>query len=175
MLRWSARSPKDLPSVVGDPHQLEQVFLNIVNNALDAMGRGQRAGLAEGARVQKERSCAWNLTTTVRGSRSPSRIFDPFYTTKSLGKGTGLGLSICYGIVKEHRRRNRGAQPAEEGGAVIEVRLLASEKPAAAEPAAAARHESLVAGRVLLVEDEEAVMEFERDVLVGAGAEITTR
>jgi len=107
------------------------------------------------------------------GIKDPSRIFDPFYTTKSVGKGTGLGLSICYGIVKEHGgeivARNR-----EEGGATIAVRLLASEKAAPPEPATPARRESLLAGRVLLVEDEEAVMEFERDVLVGAGADVTT-
>jgi two-component system NtrC family sensor kinase len=82
-------------------------------------------------------------------------------------------LSICYGIVKEHGgeilARNR-----EEGGATIAIRLLASEKPALPEPVAPVRRESLLAGRVLLVEDEEAVMEFERDVLVGAGAEVTT-
>jgi len=107
------------------------------------------------------------------GIKDPSRIFDPFYTTKSVGKGTGLGLSICYGIVKEHggeiAARNR-----DEGGAAITVRLLASEKPAQPEAAAPPRRESVLAGRVLLVEDEEAVMEFERDVLVGAGAEVTT-
>jgi CheY-like chemotaxis protein len=107
------------------------------------------------------------------GIKDPSRIFDPFYTTKSVGKGTGLGLSICYGIVKEHGgeivARNR-----EEGGATIEVRLLASEKPALPETVSSTRRESVLAGRVLLVEDEEAVLEFERDVLVGAGAEVTT-
>jgi len=107
------------------------------------------------------------------GIKDPSRIFDPFYTTKSVGKGTGLGLSICYGIVKEHGgeivARNR-----EEGGATIEVRLLASEKPALAETVSAPRREPVLKGRVLLVEDEEAVLEFERDVLVGAGAEVTT-
>ena len=107
------------------------------------------------------------------GIKDPSRIFDPFYTTKSVGKGTGLGLSICYGIVKEHGgeivARNR-----DEGGATITVRLLASEKPAQPEAAPPPRRESLLAGRVLLVEDEEAVMEFERDVLVGAGAEVAT-
>jgi CheY-like chemotaxis protein len=107
------------------------------------------------------------------GIKDPSRIFDPFYTTKSVGKGTGLGLSICYGIVKEHGgeivARNR-----DEGGATIEVRLLASEKPAVPETVAPTRRESVLHGRVLLVEDEEAVLEFERDVLVGAGADVTT-
>ena len=90
-----------------------------------------------------------------------------------MGKGTGLELSICYGIVKEHGgeivARNR-----EEGGATIEVRLLASEKPALPETVVSTRRDSVLTGRVLLVEDEEAVLEFERDVLVGAGAEVAT-
>jgi two-component system NtrC family sensor kinase len=81
-------------------------------------------------------------------------------------------LSICYGIVKEHGgeivARNR-----EEGGATIEVRLLASEKSAMPETVAPTRRESVLKGRVLLVEDEESVLEFERDVLIGAGAEVT--
>ena len=122
-------------------------------------------------------SCAWSSTTAVRESRTQSRIFDPFYTTKSVGKGTGLGLSICYGIVKEHGgeivARNR-----EEGGATMsddcKSACLRARNPALPEPAAPARRESVLAGRVLLVEDEEAVLEFERDVLVGAGAEVTT-
>jgi DNA-binding NtrC family response regulator len=66
------------------------------------------------------------------------------------------------------------ARNREQGGAIIEVRLLASEKPAVAETLAHKRRESVLAGRVLLVEDEEAVLEFERDVLVGAGAEVAT-
>src|SRR4029077_2030383 len=66
------------------------------------------------------------------------------------------------------------ARNREEGGATIAVRLLASEKPPLPETVAPTRRESLLAGRVLLVEDEEAVLEFERDVLVGAGADVTT-
>ena len=169
--------PEDLPSVVADPHQLEQVFLNIINNALDAMvescGEGSPGGVLR-VRVQKKDAfvCV-EFDDSGPGIKDPNRIFDPFYTTKSVGKGTGLGLSICYGIVKEHggeiMARNR-----EEGGATIEVRLLASEKPALPQAPAPARRESVLAGRVLLVEDEEAVLEFERDVLVGAGAEVTT-
>ncbi len=165
--------PEDLPSVVGDPHQLEQVFLNIINNALDAMVEGSGSGMLRVRVFKKDAFVCAEFDDSGPGIKDPSRIFDPFYTTKSVGKGTGLGLSICYGIVKEHGgeivARNR-----DEGGASIEVRLLASEKPAAEEPLTATRRESLLAGRVLLVEDEEAVLEFERDVLVGAGADVTT-
>ncbi len=165
--------PDDVPSVVGDPHQLEQVFLNIVNNALDAMVEGSGSGVLKVRVFKKDSYVCVEFDDSGPGIKDPSRIFDPFYTTKSVGKGTGLGLSICYGIVKEHGgeiiARNR-----EEGGATIEVRLLASEKPALPEAVPSTRRESVLRGRVLLVEDEEAVLEFERDVLVGAGAEVTT-
>ena len=165
--------PEDLPSVLGDPHQLEQVFLNVINNALDAMVEGSGSGLLKVRVSQKDAFVCVEFDDSGPGIKDPNRIFDPFYTTKSVGKGTGLGLSICYGIVKEHGgeivARNR-----EAGGATIEVRLLASEKPALTETAPPPRRESVLKGRVLLVEDEEAVMEFERDVLVGAGADVTT-
>src|SRR5207302_4375274 len=165
--------PDDLPSVVADPHQLEQVFLNVINNALDAMVEGSGSGVLKVRVFKKDAYVCVEFDDSGPGIKDPSRIFDPFYTTKSVGKGTGLGLSICYGIVKEHGgeivARNR-----EEGGATVAVRLLASEKPPLPETLMPTRRESLLAGRVLLVEDEEAMLEFERDVLVGAGAEVTT-
>jgi PAS domain S-box-containing protein len=165
--------PEDLPSVVADPHQLEQVFLNIINNALDAMLEGSGSGVLKVRALRKDNLVCVVFDDSGPGFKDASRIFDPFYTTKSVGKGTGLGLSICYGIVKEHGgeivARNR-----EEGGATIEVRLRASETPAVPETVPSPRREAMLSGRVLLVEDEEAVLEFERDVLVGAGAEVTT-
>ncbi len=162
-----------LPSVVADPHQLEQVFLNVINNALDAMVEGNGRGVLKVRVFRKDVFVCVEFDDSGPGITDPNRIFDPFYTTKSVGKGTGLGLSICYGIVKEHggeiAARNR-----PEGGATIEVRLLASEKAALPEPVSPPRREALLTERVLLVEDEEAVLEFERDVLAGAGAEVTT-
>jgi two-component system NtrC family sensor kinase len=110
------------------------------------------------------------------GIKDPKRIFDPFYTTKSVGKGTGLGLSICYGIVKEHGGDILASNNVE-GGATIEVKLPAAvvvvAEPEAAKPVLRL-HEGAVHGRVLLVEEEEAVLEFERDVLIGAGASVVT-
>jgi len=93
-----------------------------------------------------------------------------------VGKGTGLGLSICYGIVKEHGG-DITANNAPEGGAVIEVRLPAAVvvKPEPEPEKVTPRsHDGAVHGRVLLVEEEEAVLEFERDVLAGAGANVVT-
>ncbi len=165
--------PKNLPAVIGDSHQLEQVFLNIINNAIDAMGEGRGRGSLKVRVAQKDSFVCVEFEDNGPGIKDPGKIFDPFYTTKSLGKGTGLGLSICYGIVKEHLGEI-SARSGPEGGATIEVRLPASEKTASSVLAGAARRESIVAERVLLVEDEEAVLEFERDVLAGAGAEVTT-
>jgi len=93
---------QDLPDVIGDAHQLQQVFLNILNNAYDAVRETGRP-----ARIEIASSPARNFVEVTfrdngEGVASPDRIFDPFFTTKEVGKGTGLGLSICYGIVREH-------------------------------------------------------------------------
>src|SRR5215467_252549 len=109
-----------------------------------------------------------------RGLKEPNRIFEPFYTTKDVGKGTGLGLSICYGIVKEHSGEI-AARNAEGGGAILEVRLPSAGKVVASESSHPAhKRETALHGSILLVEDEEAVLDFERDVLAGAGAQVTT-
>ena len=171
---------RDLPTeparVVADPHQIEQVFLNIINNAVDAILETGHPGKLKISITNQNGQIATQFTDNGPGIKDPKRIFDPFYTTKSVGKGTGLGLSICYGIVKEHGG-DITANNAPDGGATIEVRLPAS---AATETApevsktAPRLHESVIAGRVLLVEEEEAVLEFERDVLIGAGATVVT-
>ena len=161
--------------VVADPHQIEQVFLNIINNAVDAVLETERSGkLKIRVYCQRGEVCA-QFADDGPGIKDPKRIFDPFYTTKSVGKGTGLGLSICYGIVKEHGG-DITAHNAAEGGAVIEVRLPMSAAAAVvdAAPLVAPRREGAIQGRVLLVEEEEAVLEFERDVLAGAGANVVT-
>ena len=174
------RVERELPSapamVVADPHQIEQVFLNIINNAVDAILETGHSGKLKIAITSQNGHVSTRFSDDGAGIKDPKRIFDPFYTTKGVGKGTGLGLSICYGIVKEHGG-DITANNNSEGGALIEVRLPAA-APALADseaPKPAARqHEGAVHGRVLLVEEEEAVLEFERDVLAGAGAEVVT-
>jgi PAS domain S-box-containing protein len=162
--------------VVADPHQIEQVFLNIINNAVDAVLETGRSGKLKIRVYCGNGDVCAQFADDGPGIKDPKRIFDPFYTTKSVGKGTGLGLSICYGIVKEHGG-DITARNAAEGGAVIEVRLpMAAAEGAVVEavPVAPPRREGAIQGRVLLVEEEEAVLEFERDVLTGAGANVVT-
>ena len=95
-----------MPAVVGDRVQLQQLMLNLMLNALDAMETGGRLAV----RTQRGRRADEVLVEVEdTGSGIPpgvrTKIFEPFYTTKPQGRGTGLGLSICYGIVEEHRGR----------------------------------------------------------------------
>lgn len=175
-IKVELEAPSEPVLVVADPHQIEQVFLNIINNAVDAILETGRTGKLKIRILSGGGHVCTQFTDDGAGIKDPKRIFDPFYTTKSVGKGTGLGLSICYGIVKEHGG-DITANNAPEGGAVIEVRLPAAVsaqvEPEAPKPAPRL-HEGAIHGRVLLVEEEEAVLEFERDVLAGAGASVVT-
>jgi len=168
--------PSEAAMVVADPHQLEQVFLNIINNAVDAILETGRSGALRIRISSQGGNICTQFSDDGAGIKDPKRIFDPFYTTKSVGKGTGLGLSICYGIVKEHGGDILASNNAE-GGATIEVKLPAAvaavAEPEAVKPASR-QHDGAIHGRVLLVEEEEAVLEFERDVLTGAGAAVVT-
>ncbi|MGA2374123.1 MAG: PAS domain S-box protein [Candidatus Sulfotelmatobacter sp.] len=91
-----------LPDVIGDAQQLQQVFLNILNNAYDAVHEVGRPARIEIMTTKVGDAVEVSFTDNGYGISHPDRIFDPFFTTKEVGKGTGLGLSICYGIVKEH-------------------------------------------------------------------------
>ena len=119
----SERFATDIRPVLGDAHQLQQVFLNILNNAYDAVnevaaGRRQveicTSSSREGVEITFRDSGA--------GIANPERIFDPFFTTKEVGKGTGLGLSICYGIVRQHSGEITCRNHAS-GGASFTVKL----------------------------------------------------
>jgi two-component system NtrC family sensor kinase len=93
----------DLPATVMDPAQMQQVFMNLIINAAEAMGGEGRLTVA--TRLDAERQVVQaRLGDTGHGisQENLGRIFDPFFTTKEIGHGTGLGLAISFGIVKEH-------------------------------------------------------------------------
>jgi PAS domain S-box-containing protein len=116
---------ENLPEVYGDEHQLQQVFLNIVNNAYDAVCESGRKGEISVTTATVDGFAEIRFTDNGNGIRHPERVFDPFFTTKDIGKGTGLGLSICYGIVHEHGgditcQNNIGP---ESSGAMFAIKL----------------------------------------------------
>ena len=117
------RFDENLPPIVGDAHQLQQVFLNILNNAFDAVRAAGRPGMIEIETRQRQDSVEISFRDNGEGIKHPERIFDPFFTTKEVGKGTGLGLSICYGIVREHEGEIVCANNKELPGATFTVRL----------------------------------------------------
>ena len=112
-----------LPEVIGDAHQLQQVFLNILNNAYDAVLESGREGVIEIGTEIGERWVEVTFRDNGNGIEQIDRIFDPFFTTKEVGKGTGLGLSICYGIVREHGGEILGQNNSGREGATFVVRL----------------------------------------------------
>ena len=116
----------NLPSVVGDSHQLQQVFLNILNNAYDAVRESPRAGRIEITSSRRGSLVEVGFRDNGPGITYPEKIFDPFFTTKEVGKGTGLGLSICYGIVREHGGEILCHNNSDGEGAMFIVRLPAT-------------------------------------------------
>jgi PAS domain S-box-containing protein len=127
----------DLPIVLGDPHQLQQVFLNILNNAYDAVQEMERPGKIEIETSAEDGTIDIVFRDNGPGISQPERIFDPFFTTKEVGKGTGLGLSICYGIIRAHRGEIVATNDPRGVGCTFTIRL-----PVAATPAEVLRAEA---------------------------------
>lgn len=121
---------ESLAPALGDAQQLQQVFLNILNNAYDAVQETGRRGRIAIRTERGGNSVQVVVTDNGTGIADPQHIFDPFYTTKQPGKGTGLGLSICYGIVRAHGGEIQCWNNAENGGSTFVVRIpIAAEQP----------------------------------------------
>jgi PAS domain S-box-containing protein len=117
------RLDDSLPQIVGDSHQLQQVFLNILNNAYDAVRETSRPARIEVVSALADSFVEISFRDNGPGIADPKCIFDPFFTTKDIGKGTGLGLSICYGIVHEHGGEIICQNNSDSEGATFTVRL----------------------------------------------------
>ena len=125
---------KDLPDIPVDPAQIEQVFMNMVINAEQAMPDGGSLIIATG------KSQSENITITIKDTgkgipeESIEKIFDPFFTTKGRHKGTGLGLSISYGIIKCHGGHiNVESSPGKGTTFVISLPIHPENKESSAE------------------------------------------
>ena len=168
-----------------DAGQLEQVIMNLVVNAKDAMPEGGkltlqsadvtvRQGFSEHRFIQPGRYAVISVSDTGHGmdKETQSRIFEPFFTTKEKGKGTGLGLSTVYGIVKQ----SNGYVFAESipgTGTTFYVYLPRVEDSAEeSSPAKAQQNDSGGSETILLVEDEESVRELVRLTLSARGYKV---
>lgn len=166
-----------IPTIEGDPNQLEQVIMNFMVNARDAMPDGglitittsmievRKGTLDIPAYIMPGRYVLLTISDTGCGIPNEiiNRIFDPFFTTKEKGKGTGLGLATVYGIINNHKGYTT-VQSEIDKGSTFEVFLPVSDKAAfkAIKPKlfSVAGHEN-----ILLVDDEEEVLNFIKDIL----------
>jgi signal transduction histidine kinase len=125
----------NLPMVKADPHQLMQVFLNLILNAEQAIREIRDKGTLR-IRLGNTSDAVW-ASFQDDGPGIPQEvltsIFDPFYTTKRPGRGTGLGLSICKSVMKEHNGTIEAAN-APGGGAVFTVTLRSAGNTESASP-----------------------------------------
>ena len=163
---------RSLPRTLADYRQMEQVFLNLVKNAIQSMEGTSGTLTIRSARADE--LIQFDVIDTGPGipDEIQQRIFDPFFTTKEVGKGTGLGLSLCYGIVNEHGERCR--YPAGRGDGLFHPRSHhrrggRDERPASGGESGV---RDLLPARLLVVEDEETQAQLLHDILTEEGHEV---
>ncbi len=164
-----------LPATQGDPQQLQQVFLNLINNAhyavTSAHGRGRLILRTFRAKDRFGRAAIGIEITDDGPGISPEilpHIFNPFFTTKPVGEGTGLGLAICHGIIEEHGGEITCVSVPGAGASfrVTLPILVGTEEHLEGE---AQRPAPTLGQRVLIIDDEEGVREVLREALSNYG------
>ena len=161
----------DVPAVYGSPNQLQQVFVNLINNAAQAIASTGRPGTVTIRARRWLDGVAVDVSDTGPGVPPDlaERVFEPFFTTKREGEGTGLGLSICQGLVKEHGGK-LALRSAGGDGATFTVELPPAPAPAATGPDVAAP--APARARVLVVDDETHILHYMRATLESWGHEV---
>jgi PAS domain S-box-containing protein len=166
-----------LPPVFADAHQIQQVLLNLVINAEQAMlSTNGRGSLVLRTWHDVDRS-AVVLQVSDDGPGVPievkNKVFDPFFTTKEVGKGTGLGLTVAYAIVQEHGGSIKvDSQPAGGASFTVELPVSGLDVTPRPRPSAKAGDRSLQGASVLLVEDERALATAVGEALTDAGLRV---
>jgi len=173
---------ESIPDTMADAHQLQQVFLNLITNAEQAME--QRDGHHHRLTVTTRRNAdAIRIEVEDTGAGIPAnlieRIFNPFFTTKPTGSGTGLGLSISLGIVREHEGKiwaENSSQSAGGGGArfVVEIPITEPRRSGEHTEVAHVEAQSPDSLRVLVIDDEASVRVSLQRYLAAKGHQVET-
>lgn len=167
---------EQVPPVLADPRQIEQIMVNLIRNACDALA--PRSGEKQ---IRVDVSCNEDFVSVSVSDNGPgvspevrSRLFEPFFTTKEEGKGTGLGLAICRRIAAGHGG-DIYCRNASGGGAVFTLELpLAPVKGHGAVTEAADPSRPPPGARILVVDDEPAVLGYIERALEVAGQKVDT-
>ncbi len=180
-IKVSEHLAPNLPLVMADAHQLQQVFLNLITNARQAMEGHRPEGLL---RVTTE--VANDRVRVCFQDNGPGippenllRVFDPFFTTKEVGQGTGLGLSLCYGIVREHGGSIQVLSPPGQGASFIVEVPVAQGNEAASERlgTTAGQPTATLEGhgkRILVIDDESSLLSLAGNALGAAAYQVDT-
>jgi two-component system NtrC family sensor kinase len=158
-----------IPEIEMNPNQIKQVFVNLLNNAVQAIASTGRPGHITISAKRWLDGVAVSIADDGPGIPEEllPRVFEPFFTTKTEGEGTGLGLSICQGIVKEHGGRIT-LESGPGAGAVFTVELLGgSRPPRPSQPTAPANAGAAL--RILVVDDEPHILHYMRATLESWG------
>lgn len=162
---------KKLPKTMADPHQMQQVFFNIINNAFQAMisykGRGKLIIKTEhqsGKIIIKFRDEGPGIS-----EENLKKIFDPFFTTKKVGEGTGLGLSICYGIVKNHGGEIYARSKMGEGSTFIVELPIKAEDKKKIEDKEKLEEFTFYGKKAMVVDDERGILNLLSEILKNEG------
>jgi two-component system NtrC family sensor kinase len=166
-----------LPATEIDPHQMQQVFLNIINNARQAMESQPAKGCL---RIRTEAiDGRVRIIFQDNGPGIPpenlKKIFNPFFTTKEVGKGTGLGLSLCYGIVSEHGGAITPYSTPGEGAEFVVDLPIARGVPVATDKMPDPASDTIPDGggkRVLVIDDEDSILQMIREALTRNGYKV---
>jgi len=166
---------EDLPCVIADPQQIEQVFINIINNARQAM-MDKGGGVLSIATYKEDEMVCVEFQDTGVGIKPEimDKIFDPFFTTKEPGMGTGLGLSVSYGIIKEHNGVIEVSSRVGEGAKFVVKLPAGSTTQDVKEKEEKALWQGLAGCKVLVVDDEDSVLDFLKKFLEEEGCHVKT-
>ncbi|MBN2462028.1 MAG: response regulator [Dehalococcoidia bacterium] len=163
-IELSTKLAADIPLILADYNQLQQVILNIVTNAQQAMDETKRKGKITVVTDAVEDYARISIADNGPGieQENITRIFDPFFTTKPEGSGSGLGLSVCHGIITEHEGNLYAESTPDKGTTfIIELPIAMGEQAVIKEGKATEKKsrpsQRKLAGKILIVEDEPAI------------------